>query len=126
MGDASGLLLVLCVTQPLTLSLLPRGDEFRMNSEGLGTSFRHIYCFPQHFSELGVNFVEKGRPREWEPKEPHWARPYMLGLRGYHHTSSASLVSFDSSMEGNGGWPLWRCPILCEGQRELAAQRRHG
>jgi hypothetical protein len=39
-------------------ALLPVGDEFRMNFEALGTFFRHISCFAQHFCELGVKFVE--------------------------------------------------------------------
>jgi hypothetical protein len=78
----------------LMIALLPKGDEFAMNFEGLDTTFRHIRCFPQHFCEFGVNFVEKGRPRQWEPKELHRARPYRLGLRGSFHTSSALLVPF--------------------------------
>ena len=46
-----------CFPRCLMPALLPKGDEFRMNFEGLGTLFRQIYCFPQHFLELGVNFV---------------------------------------------------------------------
>jgi hypothetical protein len=49
-------------------ALLPKSDEFAMNFEGLDTFFRHMRCFPQHFCELGVNFVEKWRPRQWEPR----------------------------------------------------------
>jgi hypothetical protein len=66
----------------LTPSLLPRGDEFRMNSEGLDVFFRHIYCFPQHSFELGVNFAEKGRPGQWGPKTLHRAGPRGLGYGG--------------------------------------------
>ena len=110
----------LCVTLSLMPALLPKSDEFAMNFEGLDTFFRHMRCFPQHFCELGVNLVEKGRPRQWEPKEPHRARPYYrLGLLGSPKASSALSVPFDNSMEGNGGWPLWRSLILCAGQRGL-------
>ena len=49
----------LCVTLSLMPALLPKSDEFAMSFEGLDTFFRHIRCFPQHFCELGVNFVEK-------------------------------------------------------------------
>jgi hypothetical protein len=54
-----------------------RCDEFPMIFEGLDVLFRDIYCFPQHFFELGVNFAEKGRPGQWGPKKPHRA-----GFRG--------------------------------------------
>jgi hypothetical protein len=60
--------------------LLPTPDEFPMNIEGLGVYSRHIYCFPQHFFELGVNVAEKGWSRQWGPKKPHRAGPDGLGL----------------------------------------------
>jgi hypothetical protein len=41
----------------LMTALLPKGDEFRMISGGLGTVIRDICCFTQHLCELGVNFV---------------------------------------------------------------------
>jgi hypothetical protein len=34
-------------------ALLPEGDEFPMNFEGLGVSFRDIYRFPQQFLSWG-------------------------------------------------------------------------
>ena len=43
-------------------ALLPKGDESAMNFEGLGTFFRHIYCFPLHVFELGVALRREGRP----------------------------------------------------------------
>ncbi len=55
----------ICGTRFLMLALLPKGDEFRMNFEGLGVVFRHICYVPQHFFEWGVSFAEKGRPHEW-------------------------------------------------------------
>jgi hypothetical protein len=39
-------------------ALLPKGDEFPMNFEGLASFFRHIYCFAQHFCELGANSAD--------------------------------------------------------------------
>jgi hypothetical protein len=48
---------LLCAARFLITALLQKGDEFRINFEGLGTFFRHICCFPHHFCELGMNFV---------------------------------------------------------------------
>jgi hypothetical protein len=44
------------------LALLPKGDEFRMNCEGLGVTLSTYMFFPQHFFELEVSFAEKERP----------------------------------------------------------------
>jgi hypothetical protein len=60
-----------------------------MNFEGLGVVFRHIYCFVQHFFELGVNFAVKGWLGHWGPKMPHRTGPYELGLLASHKASSA-------------------------------------
>ena len=105
-------------------ALLPKGDESAMNFEGLGTFFRHIYCFPLHVFELGVALRREGAARQWEPKEPHRARPYRRGLRGSFHTSSALLVPFDNGMEGMGDRRFGGPPLLGEYQRRLSAQRR--
>ena len=46
-------------SRSLMPTLLPVGDEFRMNFEGLGVPFSTCFCcFPQLFSELGANFAE--------------------------------------------------------------------
>ena len=39
-------------------ALLPAGDESAMNLEAVGVLFRHYFYFPQHLSEVGVNFAE--------------------------------------------------------------------
>jgi hypothetical protein len=48
-------------------TLLPAGDESAMNLEGLGFLLRYIYCFSQHFCELGVNFAENEASRSIAP-----------------------------------------------------------
>jgi hypothetical protein len=46
-----------CCFAPRSVSVMPallaRGDESAMYFEGLGSFFRHICSFPQHFFELG-------------------------------------------------------------------------
>jgi hypothetical protein len=44
----------MCPQEPI----ITRADEFPMNFEGLGVSFRHFFYFPQHFASGGANFGE--------------------------------------------------------------------
>ena len=44
--------------------------------------FGHFHCFPQHFFELGVNFVENVAHRSVGPKKPYRAGPGMLAYGG--------------------------------------------
>jgi hypothetical protein len=102
-------------------ALLPKGDEFRMIFEGLDVLLRNICCFAQHFSELGVNFIENVAHSSFETLEAASGRLINLWVCCKWTSSSQTMCDLIAAWRGMVGLAI---PILCEDQRSLAAQRR--
>jgi hypothetical protein len=64
---------LLCVTR-FAIALLPSSDESAMNSEGLVSAFRDIYCFSQHFEywELTLErmYIRRASNLRWDTRNP--------------------------------------------------------
>jgi hypothetical protein len=50
--------MLLCGMRCLMPTLFAMGEEFPMNFEALGASFREVCCLSQHFCELEAYFAE--------------------------------------------------------------------
>jgi hypothetical protein len=94
-----------CGFLSLMPALLPVGDEFWINFEGLGVVYSTFLLFPSTCFRVGSELRREEATPVSGSLRSRIGRRYTLGLRGSFHTSNALLVPFDNSMEGNGGWP---------------------
>src|SRR5215211_6930881 len=65
-----------CGFLSLIPALLPVGDEFWINCEGLGVVYSTFLLFPSTCFRVGSELRREEQPRQWEPKEPHRAALY--------------------------------------------------